>query len=222
MDILQKFKEIISESAKPIVFEFGMCDGYHSNILLSILNDNNKPYIYNGCEPVKDIFDNIILKPNDLGQATKHNLAINDKDEIVDFYISGGVKVEGNLVVDSYYGSSSIRKPKLVTDMWQSMTFEKSNVNSIKFDTLVKKCKLENEIIDFIWADIQGAEIDLINGGKNSFANTRYFYTEYLNEELYEGAIPLTKICEMLTDWEVVYDFGGGAIGDVLFKNKKL
>ena len=222
MDILKKFKEIISKSENPIVFEFGMCDGYHSNILLSILNDNNKPYIYNGCEPVKNIFDDIVLNPNHLGKATKHNLAINDKDELVDFYISGGLKLENNFVVDSYYGSSSIRKPKLVTEMWQSMTFSKSSVDSIRFDTLVKNCKLENQIIDFIWADIQGAEIDLINGGTKSFANTRYFYTEYLNEELYEGAIPLSKICEMLTDWEIVHNFGKGVIGDVLFKNKKL
>lgn len=218
MDILQKFKEIISESAMPIVFEFGMCDGYHSNILLSILNDNNKPYIYNGCEPVKDIFDGIVLRTNHLGKATKHNLAVNDKDEVVDFYISGGVKIENGVVVDSYYGSSSIRKPKLVTEAWQSMTFAKSSVNTIKFDTLVKKCELENQIIDFIWSDIQGAEIDLINGGTEAFSKTRYFFTEYNNSELYEGAIPLTKICEMLPDWEVVYDFGG----DALLKNKKL
>lgn len=218
MDILQKFKEIISESAMPLVFEFGMCDGYHSNILLSILNDNNKPYIYNGCEPVKDIFESIVLRTNHLGKATKYNLAVNDKDEVVDFYISGGVKIENGKVVDSYYGSSSIRKPKLVTEAWQSMTFAKSSVNTIKFDTLVKKCQLENLTIDFIWSDIQGAEIDLINGGTEAFSKTRYFYTEYNNSELYEGAISLTKICEMLPDWEVICDFGG----DALLKNKNL
>lgn len=217
MDILQKFKEIISESAMPIVFEFGMCDGYHSNILLSILNDTNKPYHYNGCEPVKEIFDIIELKFNSLGKATKHNLAVNDKDDVVDFFISGGVKVENGIVVDSYYGSSSIRKPKLVTEAWESMTFKKSVVNTVKFDTLVKMCGLEDFIIDFIWSDIQGAEIDLINGGVEAFSKARYFYTEYNNSELYEGAISLPKICEMLPDWEVVYDFGG----DALLKNKK-
>jgi len=218
MDIEQKFKEIISQSATPIVFEFGMCDGYHSNILLSMLNDSNKPYIYNGCEPVTDIFNGIVLKNNHLGKATKHNLAVSDKDDLVDFYISGGVKIENGVVVDSYYGSSSIRKPKLVTEAWTSMSFTKSVINTIKFDTLVKKCQLENVTIDFIWSDIQGAEIDLINGGIEAFKNTRYFFTEYNNSELYEGAIPLTKICEMLPDWELVFDWGG----DALLKNKNL
>jgi FkbM family methyltransferase len=218
MDIIEKFKEIISESAMPIVFEFGMCDGYHSNILISILNENDKPYIFNGCEPVKYIFDLINLQPNHLGKATKHNIAINDKDGVVDFYISGGSKIEDGDIVENYYGSSSLRKPKLVKEAWESMTFEKSSVETIKFDTLVKNCQLENQIIDFIWSDIQGAEIDLINGGVEAFKNTRYFFTEYNNSELYEGAINLTKICEMLPDWELVYDWGG----DALLKNKNL
>ncbi|MEN9248224.1 MAG: hypothetical protein Q6L50_08560 [Gloeomargarita sp. GMQP_bins_120] len=37
---------------------------------------------------------------------------------------------------------------------------------------------------DFIWADVQGAEVDLIQGGLQALANTRYFYTEYANTEL--------------------------------------
>jgi FkbM family methyltransferase len=218
MDIQQKFKEIISQSATPIVFEFGMCDGYHSNILLSMLNDTNKPYIYNGCEPVFDLFANIQLKANNIGSATKHNVAISDQDGVTELYKSGGYLVVNGVVKDSYYGSSSIRKPKLVTQAWTSMVFSTTTTNTMKFDTLVANQNLRGQIIDFIWSDIQGAEANLIIGGKESFANTKYFFTEYNNSELYEGAINLKKIIEMLPDFELIYDWGG----DALLKNKNL
>jgi FkbM family methyltransferase len=218
MDILKKFTEIVGETESPIVFEFGMCDGYHSNQLLGILNNTLKPYIYNGCEPVAELFANIQLKANYIGSATKHNVAISDTDGVAELYKSGGYLVVNGVVRDSYYGSSSIRKPKLVTQAWTSMTFNTTTTATMRFDTLVKNQSLQGKIIDFIWSDIQGAEIDLINGGKEAFANTRYFFTEYNNSELYEGAINLTKIVEMLPDFEVIHDWGG----DALLKNKNL
>jgi hypothetical protein len=85
-------------------------------------------------------------------------------------------------------------------------------------DDYIKREKLEGKVIDFIWADIQGAEIDLILGGKEAFKNVRYFYTEYCDSELYEGEIPLEKILELMPDFEVVEDYQG----DVLLKNKTL
>jgi len=215
MDILQKFREIISQSEKPIVFEFGMCDGYHSNILLNILSENGKPFIYHGCEPVKQLHDGIILNYRN-GKAQKHNFALGSEDKIVDFYKSGGERIENGVVMDRYYGSSSIRKPKLVTEAWKSMTFEKESVTSITFDNFKSIVGLKDEVIDFIWADIQGAEVDMIQGGSESFKKVRYLYTEYNNSELYEGEIGLDGICNMLPDFEVIYDFKG----DVLLKNK--
>ena len=41
--------------------------------------------------------------------------------------------------------------------------------------------------IDLIWADVQGAEADLIEGGTEALRRTRYFYTEYNNQELIRG-----------------------------------
>jgi hypothetical protein len=71
--------------------------------------------------------------------------------------------------------------------------------------------------IDFIWADVQGAEIDLIQGGQQALAQTRYFYTEYSNAELYEGQIPLRDILKLLPNFQLVYRFSH----DVLLKNKR-
>jgi hypothetical protein len=52
----------------------------------------------------------------------------------------------------------------------------------------------ENDIsfIDFIWADVQGAEEDLILGGLDTLRKrTKYLFTEYNNSEMYEGQINL-------------------------------
>lgn len=219
MDILDRLKGIVAESQNPILFEFGMCDGYHSNIMLEILSNAGKPFIYHGFEPVIELYQNIKLKYNtQLGSVFHWNKAISDKVGIVEFFKSGGYKIENGQIKDHYYGSSSIRKPKLVTQAWKDMTFETRTVEATTFDAHVNHVGLKGRVIDFIWADIQGAEVDLINGGKETFKNVRYFYTEYANSEYYEGEIGLKEICAMLSDFEIVEDYGG----DVLLKNRNL
>jgi hypothetical protein len=70
--------------------------------------------------------------------------------------------------------------------------------------------------IDFIWADVQGAEVDLINGGRATLSNTRYFYTEYSNRELYAGHIDLKTLLKSLPEFEVVHRYET----DMLLRNR--
>lgn len=58
--------------------------------------------------------------------------------------------------------------------------------------------------IDFIWADVQGAENDLIRGAQKALSQTRYFYTEYDNREMYEGQWSLQTISENLKDHTLI------------------
>jgi uncharacterized coiled-coil protein SlyX len=76
-----------------------MCDGYHSNLLLDVLSANGRGFIYHGFEPVKELFDGIHLRYNsNIGQATKHNLAIGRVVGQVEFYKSGGERIENGVV----------------------------------------------------------------------------------------------------------------------------
>ena len=70
--------------------------------------------------------------------------------------------------------------------------------------------------VDFIWADVQGAERDLIAGGSQTLAMSRFFYTEYSNEEWYEGQIDLRGLIDSLPDFEVAELFPR----DVLFRRR--
>jgi hypothetical protein len=96
------------------------------------------------------------------------------------------------------------------------MKFEKAVVTSMTLDKFSPHCK--NDTIDFIWADIQGAQGDLIQGGTNTWSRVRYLFVEYDNSELYEGeVVGVAPLLEMLPGFEVVEDYGG----DVLLKNAR-
>ena len=70
---------------------------------------------------------------------------------------------------------------------------------------------------DFIWADVQGAERDLVEGAARFLRSTRYFYTEYSNEEWYEGQITLAGLLEKLPDFDLVKRYPM----DALLQNKR-
>ena len=69
-----------------------------------------------------------------------------------------------------------------------------------------------------IWADVQGAEENLIKGGLKTLSHTKYFYTEYEDDELYEGQITLDQIKNLLPNFKAIGYFGN----NVLFKNTAL
>ena len=223
MEILERLKEIVSTTDSPFVIEFGGCDGYHSKMLLDIITPNKSNFTFHTFEVVADLVPQI---NNRIGQYVNanpnsvniFNEAIGSVTGEIKFYKSGGEKHENGQVVDTYYGSSSVRKPKLVCESWKEMTFTESVCKSTTFDDYIEREGLQDKVIDFIWADIQGAEVDLIKGGSKYFRNVRYFYTEYCDSELYEGEIGLNEILELLPDFEVVEDYNG----DVLLKNKNL
>lgn len=222
MEILERFKEIISSQDQPFVIEFGGCDGYHSNLMADILNSTRPNFIYHIFEPVPELVAQINARIGRFINSNPNlkifNEAIASQTGDITFYQSGGMKFENGVIADSYYGSSSVRKPKLVLKAWKDMSFTKKNCKATTFDDYIVREGLNNRIIDFIWADIQGAEVDLILGGKEAFKNVRYFYTEYCESELYEGEINLNKILELMPNFEVVEDYNG----DVLLKNKNI
>ena len=77
------------------------------------------------------------------------------------------------------------------------------------------------DAVDFIWADVQGAEADLVLGGRETLKRTRFFYTEYSNRELYEGQADLGQLLAMLPDFELVHRYQGEVHqyqGDVLLR----
>jgi FkbM family methyltransferase len=112
--------------------------------------------------------------------------------------------------------SSSLRQPKNHL-LRYPVTFGKTiEVDAITLDCYARIHGLN--IVDFIWADIQGAEGDMIQGGQELLKRTRYLYTEYSDDEMYEGQVSLSEICGMLPEFRVIELWPE----EVLLKNQKL
>lgn len=154
-----------------------------------------------------------------------NEFAISDKDGMCEFYQSNGNVYESKygptdnelINKNDWSASSSLKKPKnhILKTPWVKF----NNIIEIKTKRLDTYCKQNNiSKIDFIWMDVQGAELDIMRGMGDFIKKIHYIYTEYSDEELYENQGNKDQITKLLgIDWEVVFDFGG----DILLKNKK-
>jgi len=111
--------------------------------------------------------------------------------------------------------SGSIRRPNSHLKVWPWVKFEKQiTVPIMTLDTWSELHQVAEA--DFIWADVQGAESDLVEGAARFLRSSRYFYTEYSNEEWYEGQITLAGLLEKLPDFDLVKRYPM----DALFQNR--
>jgi FkbM family methyltransferase len=112
--------------------------------------------------------------------------------------------------------SSSLRRPKNHLHRYP-VTFDGSvEVELVALDTFAREHAIE--LVDFVWADVQGAEGDVVRGGLATLRNTRYLYTEYSNDELYEGQSTLPELLALLPDFRVLELWPE----DVLLENRRL
>lgn len=125
-----------------------------------------------------------------------NRLAISDRDGRLPFVLSA----QGWGREWTY--SSSLRQPKNHL-LHYPVTFGGSvEVETTCLDTYCRQHA--PGVVDFIWADIQGAEADMVRGGRATLARTRYLYTEYSDQELYEGQATLAELLAMLPDFRVL------------------
>ncbi|MCZ6671913.1 MAG: FkbM family methyltransferase [Verrucomicrobia bacterium] len=206
-------KELICECVgkqNPTILEIGCNDGGHTLWFLKMF-ENPKIYCFEpDPRPIARFKTKFGQRPN----VKLFEMALCDRNGEITFYQSDGHKAEAML--ESWDLSGSIRQPKehLTANPW--VTFEQSiTVESATLDTWCNEHGIED--IDFIWMDVQGAEIDVFRGGKNAFCKTRFVYTEYSNKELYKGQHTLKQLLRQLRHFEVLIRYSN----DMLLRNKK-
>jgi len=150
--------------------------------------------------------------------AHLYRCAVGAQDGPLTFHQSSGAPPgEEDLHPEGWHLSGSIRAPKdhLVEYPWCHFD-DQITVDCTTLDTWAAQHGIDH--VDFIWADVQGAERDLVEGGRQLLARTRFLYTEYSNRELYEGQVTLRQLKAMLPGWKVVRRFRE----DVLLENVAL
>jgi 2-O-methyltransferase len=205
---VSELKNLIGKS-NPTILEIGANIGQTTEeFLLEMPNSNI--FCFEPDPRAIQKFRSRISNPN----VTLFECAVGDQNGFVSFNQSSG----GEEWKD-WDQSGSIRKPKLHLETWPRVKFESQiQVPIVRLNDWA----LDKNIltVDLVWADVQGAESDLISGGSSVIRNTRFLFTEYGALEWYEGQISLDGICEALFDLGLV--LCRRFVMDALFVNKNL
>lgn len=201
---LECFARCVDELPDPLtILELGACDGYHTALLAGHLE--GRDYRYYAFEPVPELSAQVAQTAPQRVQVIR--AAIGARDEQARLWVSSG---------EDYYGSSSLREPRLVREQLPGVRFDPTTVRVVALDSFAKAAGIET--VDFIWSDIQGAERDMIEGGRETLKRTRWLYTEADGNGLYEGDANEAEICELLPGFENM-----GRVSDsLLLRNRSL
>lgn len=144
--------------------------------------------------------------------------AVGAKKGKATFHLSSGLPpYEDSHIAETkqHTASSSLKAPKNHLERFPWVKFEETaTVNVVTLDDYFKDDKYE---IDLLWVDVQGAEIDLVVGGHETLERTKFLFTEFNNDEMYEGQPNFeTLMNELHGNWGLVHMFGD----EVLLQNK--
>ena len=198
----------------PVILEIGCNDGMHTLQFLTLF-EGARVYAFEPDDRARKRFQAAVHDARVQLFAT----AVGASDGVTEFYPSDGAPDAewAKRLPDGWDMSGSIRPPKKHLEFHPWCRFRPSvEVAITRLDTWARTQALDGA--DFIWADVQGAEKDLIAGAHETLKKTRYFYTEYSNLELYAGQTQLVELLKMLPDFEVVRRYQG----DILLRNQRL
>lgn len=159
-------------------------------------------------------FKRLVNHPN----VFLHEIAIGNSNGSIKFHQSAGGEA---IDPDGWDHSGSIRMPKAHLEMFPWVRFDKIiEVPIMRLDDWIKKYNFD--CIDFIWADVQGAEEDMINGAIETLRKTRFLYTEYYDNECYDGQITLENMYKLLNQFLIICRYENDVLLENFFANKKL
>ncbi|MFA5914069.1 MAG: FkbM family methyltransferase [Burkholderiales bacterium] len=204
----------------PVILDIGCNDGTHTLMFLRLFA-RARVFAFEPDARARRRFEATVRD----ARARLFATAIGAVDGVAAFYPSDGAPSAewAARLPEGWDFSGSIRKPKQHLDIHPWCRFgQKTEVALTRLDSWAKAQDIGE--VDFIWADVQGAEEDLVEGGRETLNRTRYFYTEYSNRELYEGQANLAQLLGMLPDFELVHRYQGEIHryqGDVLLRNRR-
>lgn len=199
-------------SSNSVILECGSNDG---KTTLSFLKDHPQVRVF--CfEP--DPRNIIKFKTNVRrfdNRCTLYEVALTDKDVPVLLHQSSG-RASKHPQDYVHTDSNTIKDPKPHMKIHPWLRFDNTiQVEGMRLDTWLSSVDIP--LIDFMWADVEGAEENLITGGLKVFERLHYCYTEYSDHENYGGRITSYEILKLLPDFELVHKWAN----DMLLHNKK-
>ena len=201
---------ILKDAEFPVIVEAGACHGEDSQMLTY------------ACRHLENVV-HILIEPDPDNCHVIRQTALGVKGRRL---IQGAVAgVSGihkfNRAVErktGYRFCGSLLEPQ--KDVFNQMVFDDViDVRGYTLDDIFKHQKLTH--IDLLWADVQGGERGMLEGGWKALSKTRYMYMEVVKEEQYVGETLKEELISLLEQrgWSVEIDFE--SIGDVLMRNER-
>jgi 2-O-methyltransferase len=217
-DISKEFLREVVGKENPIILEIGCNDGTHT---LWFLEAFKNPTVY--CfEPDPRAIARFKANIGNRTNVHLFELALSDQEGELTFYQSTGKPDDESADIipegmnEGWDLSGSIRQPKEHLEAYPWVKFDTSI--TVPTTTLDSWCKQQGiAAIDFIWMDVQGAEIDVFRGGTDALAATQFIYTEYSDRQLYSGQFTLKQLLGYLQHFDVLVRYAG----DIFLKKKR-
>jgi len=190
-----------------VIFEIGANNG-SDTLGLHALYPNATIYAF---EPDPEMFTELFNKTLEIENIHIYRTAIGNENGHVKFFPS------------NQRLSGSILQPVAHLEIYPDIKFlEPITVAIFQLDFFLTYF-LKADFIDFVWADVQGAELQMISGGRDTFTNkVKYLKTEFNKVEMYQGSPTLEQILTALPDYsleEVIWECD--TEGDALLINRR-
>jgi FkbM family methyltransferase len=167
------------------VIDCGANIGYYTNFFRAIVG--KKGYVH-AFEPVPSTFE--YLSENTMEYSNCNNYYLN----MVGLYKEESTK---NIYIpDSISGHASLKEHQKA---WNANKIDKKEIKLITLDSYVKKNVIKK--VDFIKIDVEGAEIDVLNGSKQTLLkNKPNLHLEVNSELLNASQQTVHKLWELLKE----------------------
>lgn len=194
--------KLLSKSG-PVVVEIGSADGLDTRRFLDLMPANARI---------------VAIEPDPRHRKSMEALTSDNRLTYLDVAVSSQNGTQTFYVSNTPYSSSLKVPTRALFDKWPVIEFDKEiSVKTETLDSVFESHKLE--LVDLIWADVQGGELDLIEGAKKALPGTRYFYSEYSPERYYQDAPTLEELRAALgPNWKQMATYQD----NVLFRNTNL
>jgi len=169
-------------------------------------------------EPVPSTFE--ILKQNAINKAKIINLALGNENKIV----------EMNIETANNGQSSSILKPALHLIQYPHITFNsKIEVEMMRLDDFIKNYnksnyQINNESYNFLCLDVQGYELEVFKGAKDTLNDIDYILCEVNRDVVYHGCAMVDELDNFLEKYDfkrVETTWDGNIWGDAFYVKTK-
>jgi len=160
-------------------------------------------------EPLESNFNILFENVNNLNaNILGHQVALGPEEKNVEMYVSSN---EGL--------SSSVLKPKVHLTQYEDITF--NQIEKVEMKTLDSYNYTD---YNFINMDVQGYELEVLRGAKETLKNIDYVYCEVNRDEVYEDNAYVEEIDQFLSTYgmtRVETNWEGGTWGDALYIKQK-